>query len=349
MKFIILKNEFDDGHLNWASACSKHGVEYKIIDATKHSWLEDIFNESGVTAYLTCPPGRQALYKELYDEKIYILNKVLDLFVYPSYDEISVHENKKYLSYWLKANDLPHPSTLIFYNKKDAYNYIENTSMPIVAKMSIGASGKGVKVLTTRNIAEKYVKDIFGKGVRSAWGPNLKMGNFSNRLANIIKNPNRLKNRIQVYNMVYNEVQKGFCIFQEYITHEYEWRVVKIGDSYFGHKKVKQKNKASGTKGIIYDAPSEELLAFVENLCDRFGFNSMAVDLFEDGKGGYLINELQCIFGHVQEYICEKDGKPGRFMKRNGSWNFEKGFFNSNLSYDLRLSNVIELASKNIT
>jgi glutathione synthase/RimK-type ligase-like ATP-grasp enzyme len=345
MKFVILKNEFDDGHLNWASACKKYNVQYKIVDITNHSWLEDTLHEPELTAYLACPPGRQALFKELYDERIYILDKVLGQFVYPSYDEISVHENKKYLSYWLKANHLPHPATFVFYHKDEALRYIEGASLPIIAKMSIGASGKGVHVFKSRDNAVKYIDDIFGKGVRSAWGPNMKMGNFWGRLAKIIKNPSRLKKRIQVYKMVYNEVQKGFCIFQEYIKHDYEWRVVKIGDSYFGHKKVKQEDKASGTKGILYDTPPVDLLNFVGDLCEEAGFNSMAVDLFEDGKVGYLINELQCIFGHVQEYICEKDGNPGRFLKKNKNWHFEEGYFNSNLSYDLRLENVIELVS----
>ena len=72
----------------------------------------------------------------------------------------------------------------------------------------------------------------------------------------------------------------------------------------------------------------------------------MAVDVFEDGKNGYYVNELQCIFGHVQDHICEKDNEPGRFIKQNGNWVFEKGLFNTNLSYDLRLDNVLNLIKK---
>jgi len=69
----------------------------------------------------------------------------------------------------------------------------------------------------------------------------------------------------------------------------------------------------------------------------------MAVDLFEDGRGGYLVNEMQCIFGHVQDYICAQDNEPGRFILKEDSWVFEKGNFNTNLSYDLRLENLIGL------
>ena len=100
------------------------------------------------------------------------------------------------------------------------------------------------------------------------------------------------------------------------------------------------------TKGIEYIAPPGELLNMVRDICDKYGFRCMAVDLFEDGNGGYLINEMQCIFGHVQEYICEKDGVAGRFVDLNGNWEFESGMFNSNLSYDLRLQDIINILNR---
>jgi len=60
-----------------------------------------------------------------------------------------------------------------------------------------------------------------------------------------------------------------------------------------------------------------------------------------------LINELQAIFGHVQSYICEKNGKPGRLIYKKNKWQFEEGVFNSNLSYDLRIENAIALLKNN--
>jgi hypothetical protein len=142
-----------------------------------------------------------------------------------------------------------------------------------------------------------------------------------------------------------NEIQKDYIILQEFVQHSFEWRIVRIGDSYFGHQKVKVGEKASGTKGIDYISPPNELLDFVKDICLRYNFNSMAIDLFEVGKGGYLINEMQCIFGHVQAYICEHNGSPGRFLFKDDKWVFEAGLFNTNLSYDLRLGNVISLLS----
>lgn len=345
MKFGILKNEFDDNHDYWAKACTRFGHDFVVIDSLSAHWLE-LCVEGGVDAILGCPSGRETFYKEMYDEKIYILDKVLKMPVYPSYDETSIHENKKYLSYWLRSNNIPHPKTFVFYELKEALLFAETCKFPVVVKVNIGASGQGVEIIKTKERLIAYIGRAFSSGIRQNWGPNLKMGGIGKRLLKAILTPSIIKKRLTVYKKVYNEVQRNMVILQYYVEHSYEWRVVKIGDSYFGHQKVKQGDKASGTKGIDYIIPPDSLLNFVRELCEKHNFNSMAVDLFEDGEGGYLVNEMQCIFGHVQDYICEKEGKPGRLRFIGERWVFEEGFFNSNLSYDLRIQNVVNLIAQ---
>lgn len=342
LKWCILKNEFDDSYKNWINACEKYKQAFFVVNLTGYNWFSEI-NSINFDGFLTCPPGRESVYKQLYDERIYIIDKIMQKFCYPSFNEISLHENKKYLSYWLDANKIPHPKTFVFYNKLEALNFINKTKLPLVSKFNIGASGKGVIIFRDISKLTKYIESAFTVGLRRNWGPNLRMGAWFDRIKNIINNPSHIKNRIEAYKKVYNDIQKGFIILQEYIPHNYEWRIVKIGNSYFGHQKIKIGDKASGTKGIKYAIPPLKYLNIIKDLCDKYHFNSMAVDAFEDNSGGLLINEMQTIFGHVQSYICEKNGNPGRFIFRNNSWEFEEGMFNSNLSYDLRLENAIGL------
>ena len=345
MNFGILKNEFGDNHLFWSRSCEDFDIDYTVIDMLSSNWLDEI-KSGDFDAFLACPPGMETLYKNMYDEKIYILDKVLSYFVYPSYDEISIHENKKYLSYWLKAVNLPSQGTYVFYHKTEANLFIETCNFPIVGKINIGAGGRGVKVLYNKSSLSKYIKKAFGEGLTQKWGPNLRMGSFGSRILSIIKDPVKILNRLAVYKRTKNEVQKNYVILQDFVSHTFEWRIVKIGDSYFGHQKIKDGEKASGTKGVSYVSPPDQLLNFVRNICIKHNFNSMAVDVFEDGNGGYFINELQTIFGHVQDYICEQNGEPGRFIFKKNKWEFEAGLFNNNLSYDLRLKDVIQLLSK---
>ena len=349
MHFVILKNEIQQSHHHWEEACKAFSLDYSILDLTSDNWLEEV--KRSITEevhYLACPPGVSSLFKEMYDERIYVVSEILKQRIYPSFESVLIHENKRLLSYWLKANSIPHPSTHVFYNLTEASEFIEKSSYPIVAKTNIGASGNGVKFLKNRRECHRYLKHAFSRrGIRQKIGPNLKMGDFPKRFINFVQNREYRETRMSVYRAIYNDPQKDFVIFQEFIEHEYEWRIVRIGNAYFGHQKVKIGDKASGTKGIDYISPPGELLDFVKGICEKHDFFTMAVDLFDNPNGsGYLVNELQCIFGHVQEYICAKNGRQGKFEKMNNEWHFIEGLYNKNLSYDERLKQYISKYSE---
>jgi len=346
MRVGILRNENPDSARKWVIACTKVNIHYNVIDLTSYNWLNEI-QEEDYDFFLLRPSGNLSHFKTLYDERLYILTKVLGYQTYPSYEETLIYENKKFLSYYLDANNIPHPKTWVFYSKQEALNFVTNYAKPLVAKTSIGASGSGVYILKTISQAEKHISKAFStKGIKRSFGPNRSTGSPSKWAKKAIKSPAFFKKKLKKYLTTYKYGERDFVIFQEYIPHDYEWRMVKIGNSYFGHQKVKQGDKASGTKGIDYVAPPENLLNFTKNLCNKHNYQFMAVDLFEDGKEGYLVNELQTIFGHVQDYILAVDGKPGRYLYKNNQWVFEAGDFNTNESFDLRLETAIELYKK---
>ena len=347
-RLSILKNESDDDHLMWVAACQKKEKAFTVIDMSRQDWMDAVI-KNRADYYLAVPSGTVSYFKTMYDERLYVLNKVLGLPVYPGFDEIVFHENKRMLSYWLMAHNLPHPQTNVFYKKNDALSFLTSTAFPVVAKTNIGASGKGVKILKDKTAAIDYLNNaLSGSGIQQRTGPNLKMGRIFSRLVYSLKNPAHILKRINIYHAISEDAQKHFVIFQEFIPHDFEWRIVRIGSSFFGYKKMKIDDQCSGRKGYIYEPPPEDLLDFVKTLCDQYQLNCMAVDLFEDGRGGYLINEMQTAFGHVQDHICEKNGMPGRFIYSDDNWQFEPGMYNTNLSYDLRLENVLEMLESNI-
>ena len=157
-----------------------------------------------------------------------------------------------------------------------------------------------------------------------------------------IQSPEYLFKKLKLYRERDQDIQKNVVLIQQYIPHDYEWRCAKIGESYFAYKKLRIGYKASGSKQFEYGAPPLELLDFTKNLCEKFNFNFMAIDIFYV-NGKILVNELQTIFGHKNSYICKVDDKPGRYVYKNNQWYFEAGDFNTNESYDLRLKTVIDL------
>jgi glutathione synthase/RimK-type ligase-like ATP-grasp enzyme len=266
--------------------------------------------------------------------------------VYPSLQEIYVYENKRYLSYWLKAKAVPHPETHVFYHQDEAMQFVRSARLPLVAKLNIGASGNGVVILKDRSSADDYVERIFGEGVSARTGPRVDKGKMMQRTFYMLTHPTKLRARLSKYKSVAANPQKGFCIFQEFIPHTFEWRVVRIGDSFFAHKKMVKGEKASGSLIKGYDNPPLSLFDFSKEITDRVQFRSQALDIFETADGRYLVNEMQCIFGQSDPYQMLVDDKPGRYIHVNGQWIFEEGMFNQNESFNLRLKDVLFLLGR---
>lgn len=342
-KLAILTNERPDDHYLWVAACEerKDALEYTVIDLTSSDWLEKI--QSKKFDYLLTKSSCQTnLFKQLYDERLSILVNELKFHAFPTLEEVLIYENKRYFSFWLDAHDIPHPDTRIFYSKKEAVKFISTCKFPVVGKMNIGASGHGVEILHDKTAAEKYINEIFTKGKTSKTGPNISKGDLLKRIVNKLKNPSYIVNRFKIYSAIASDIQKGYVILQEFIPHDFEWRVVRIGDSFFAHKKLLKKDKASGSLLKGYVNPPMELLDFVKEITDRFGFYSQAVDIFEPVEKNYLVNEMQCIFGQSDPYQMLVNEKPGRYINKGGRWVFEEGMFNQNESYNLRLEHVLE-------
>jgi hypothetical protein len=343
----ILRNENSDDHQGWVRACEEYQeqIDCEIVDLTASNWLNNLTTKR-FDILLARPPALTGLYKQLYDERIFLIDNVLKIPIYPSPIEIYIYENKRFFYSWLGANNIPHPKTTILYNKREAVQFVERQVFPIVAKVNIGASGSGVKILRTKEDALRYIEQSFShKGAPRRWGPNTGRGGFLRRGFHYILQPGDIPKRISRYRTVKEDKQKGFVIFQEYIPHDFEWRIVAIGDSYFAHKKMKIADKSSGSLLKNYDNPPLYLFDFAKRIMEKYNFKSQAIDVFEVARESFLINEMQCIFGQSDPDQMLVNGEPGRYTY-NDKWVFEKGDFGRNECYNLRISHILSLLGR---
>jgi len=351
IKLAILKNEVPDDHILWEKACEemRYAIDYSIIDVTKNDWLEKIQSGS-FSGLLVTPTGYTTVFKTLFDERMKILNSVCRIPIFPSLEEILIYENKKYFSYWLKANKIPHPKTDVFYFENEASAFLNTVTYPIVAKTNIGAGGSGVIFIANRKEGENYIRHVFsGKGIGRRAGPKWRKKGFFTRVLAKLMRPGELKLKLSKYKIARSEVQKDFVLFQEFIPHEYEWRCVRMGDSYFAHKKMVNDGMASGSLLKGYETPPFDLLDFVKEITDRHNFLSQAVDVFVTADGSYLVNEMQCIFGQSDPFQMLINGEPGRYRFIDENWIFESGDFNKHESFLLRLETFIKILNEKTT
>ena len=347
-KLVILKNEDPYDHLSWVKSCESiaEQINFSVVDITESNWLDQILLHNPDLCLLK-PSGKTMLYRDLYEERIEILVKELGLSVFPSLGEVKIYENKRYFAYWAKANNIPHPKTYVIYNKKEAREFVRSVEYPLVGKMNIGASGNGILVIKDNINLSKYVEKAHNQGIASRTGPKLNKGNIVKRLWKKVLNPSEFINRLKTYKAIATDKQIGYVILQEFVPHQFEWRIVRIGDSFFAHKKIKIGDKASGSLKKEYGNPPLKLLSLVKEITDKFKFFSQAVDVFETNNGDFLINEMQCIFGQSDPHQMIIDGNPGRYYWDNTDWIFEEGDFNTNQSYDLRLKYILDILYHN--
>ena len=329
MKIGIL-NSFNKDYLLYAKACKQLGVEYQVIDFIGKDWLRNCM-ESNCDGFLARPPCDYPERKAMYDERINFLSRQIGKPVYPGVDECFFYENKRALVNWLDYYKLPHPHTVVLSSRKEAMDYIKTAKYPFVSKRSIGSSASGVIIVKSKFKAKLLVNQFFGWLVPGFTFGKLYWSWFKKKwlLPSL------------------GTEQKHYMIAQDFCDVRWEHRIIRIGNTFLGYKKIVGKHGfASGTGLAQWGAPPRELLDMVREITDKFNFRSMAMDIFETKDGQYLINEMQALFGNRDRSQMTIDGKDGCYVWENGDYHFKDGYYNIQRCYELRVLDFIETLKK---
>ncbi len=324
MKLGILQS-FQHFHKLYMAACNELGVAYELIDIMAPNWLETV-RASDCAGFLCRPDYKIQERKTMYDERLYIMTHFLGRRMYPSYDELFLYENKRMCAYWLEMQGFPRAETRIFYRKKDYFDYLQQAPFPLIFKSNIGAGAKGVMVVRSNAFAKLVGHLTFGFG-----NPHLTPGYPTVFTGNYLKFPS------------ISAMQRHFLYVQKFEKIKWEWKIVRIDDAYFGHRKLLRGDFASGTHLKAWGQPPDELLFLVKDICDRGRFWSMGVDILETTDGRFLVNELHSLFGQPLPYLMLVDNKPGRLVLKEDHFVFEEGNFTAHESYLQRVQHFLKI------
>ena len=328
VKIGILDSFTDVARDNLIEACQELGVDHEVVDILSADWL-DIVRSSNCDGYFPSPSDRYEEQNAVYMERVYFLNQEMGLPIYPSYRELRLYENKRNMDAWLDLHGLPHPPTRVFIKKDEALTFVKNTDYPLVFKANVGSSARGVSIVRSRREAVHIVHKIFGR-----ISPNHAKGYIKPK-------PGRLIRATQS-----GRAQRHYVIIQDLMDVKWEWRLIRIGESYFGHQKLLRGQFASGSDLVGWVKPPDHLLRLAKEVFDRGEFRCMAMDVFETENGQFLINELQTVFGSYDDSQMYIDGTPGRFLEREGKFVFDEGVFNRCGSCLLRVEDFLRQLGK---
>lgn len=291
-------------HQFYINACHELRINYEVIDIRHSDWIARI-SASPCNVYLVWPTIYKPIQKQFWDERLQVLSHSLGKKVYPSVDILSLYESKRKTRDWLLANSLQHPRTYVFFDQCEARESIQHFDFPIICKTDQGAASSGVYVVRNRRDAMRLTNKAFGAGIS-------------------------LKNRGRY------DRHAGYIIFQEYLPNCKEWRIIRVGDSYFCRYKLKRGDFHSGSGDIVWAQPPKQLLETTRTVSEKFEVPNINVDFFETEDGRFLINEIHALWGGK---VIEDPDLEGRYLyeENTGEWRFEKGDFFRNRCANLRL------------
>ena len=312
-------------------SCQELGVDYQMVDIFSSNWIENIKAASDCDGFF-CPSNclSQEL-KTIQDERYYFVSQVMKRPIYPDFTGLYIHESKRNMAAWLEINGYPHAKTRCFTRRDEALDYLDNCNYPIVTKSNVGAGASKVIIIKSKSEAKQMANKCLNESRFSflCSGFAYKMRFHRWYMPSMRDRRNR---------------QKNYFIVQDFVKDvKHEWRILKIGNSYFGHQKLLNGQFASGSGLVGWVAPPRELLDMVRELCEKGGFPCMDVDIFETKDGQYSINELQAFFGSYLDYQMSIDGHHGRYIWNGTDFVFEEGDFNVLGSTKLKIEHFISI------
>jgi glutathione synthase/RimK-type ligase-like ATP-grasp enzyme len=324
-----------DSYELYIKACQGLNVDYEVVDILSSKWMDNV-RKSDCDGFLVRPSCHYDVWKRMFDERLYFIERKLNKLIYPTYDELFMYENKRLMAYFLESHGIPCPKTHVFYDRDEALTFLENAAYPVVFKTHIGATATGVEILKTKRQAERLIKRVFSIG----YGRKIRVS-----LKGLLKHKIMVPGCNPAY---YLEREYKVALLQQYLPNVSEWRMIRIGDSYFGYQKLKHGEFHSGGHLDGWFDPPDSLLMFTKKVCDLGEFTSMALDVFEPQGGEYYVNELQCVWGSYNPSQMYINGKPGRYRynQTRCDWVFEEGLFNQNGSCNLRVEHFLEIINK---
>ncbi|MBU2922163.1 hypothetical protein KO504_12490 [Winogradskyella psychrotolerans] len=300
-------------HSNYIRAFQELNISYRVIDFFSKDWLDDL-KLKPIDFLIARPSVQYTPWKDMFDNRLKLLNDSINIPVFPNYNELWIWESKLRTLDWLKVNNLPHPTSLIFYDFEELIQYSKTCKYPIVYKASSGSGASGVKILNNPSQLKSVAKKVFNSGIRS-------------------------------YRKHKLDKEHGSVILQGYLEDVKEWRIIRIGDYYFGFEKLKNGQFHSGSQNFGYGMPPQECLNLVKLVTDTFNFKYVDIDIFVTQQGEFLINEIQPYFGQKDDReLLQIEGESGRlsFNIITKTWDFEKGEFCKNNLCNLRVLEMIK-------
>ena len=304
---------------NWIAYCEKKNINYDLLNCYNDDIITQL-KRKGIS-HLFWHFSHNSPCDVLMARNVIYSATQMGIKTFPNFNTCWHFDDKVSQKYLLEAVNAPVALSHVFYNQKEARNWLKNcANFPIVFKLRRGAGSYNVWLVRDYREGIKYANTMFKKGKHPTPGylsdVNNKLviaENISGFFKKIKKAPNFFKVIKQGKKGFPKE--KGYVLFQDFIPGNTEdIRVSVIGDKTWCFKRKVRKNdfRASGSGVVDYsikDIPID-LIESSHKLSKELATQSVAFDYVKDIDGFFRIIEIS--YGFVGEAVFNC---PGYFNK----------------------------------
>lgn len=323
---------------HWIEYCQKHNIQYKIVNAYSNDIIEQVADCDIFMWYHSLNQYKDYLFAK---QLLYIIGVKMGKITYPDFNTCWHYDDKIGQKYLLESIGAPTIPTHIFYQRKNALEWIKKTTYPKVFKLRSGASSKNVHFVKNARQAKKLVNKAFSFGFQR----NSHFIRIRKRWIQIFRGNCTLKWFLKgiitpySYNDRFEKKEIGYVYFQDYLpNNDFDIRVFVVGNKAFAIKRMNRENdfRASGSGILIYDKREidETCIKIAFDTSRKLRMQSVAFDFLRDTNGRWAITEIS----------YRRDNKHNGIL---GYWTDDLQWHNCNNInvYDWLIENVIDKAN----
>ena len=284
----------------WIEYCKKNNIDYKIVNVYDSDIVEQVADCDAFMWH-----HHHANYKDvLFAKQLLFSLQSAGKVVFPDFNTGWHFDDKVGQKYLLESIGAPLVPSYVFYTKKEALEWIEQTDFPKVFKLRGGAGSQNVKLAHTAAEAKRFARKSFGKGFpQYSKIDNLKERFRKWRLGktdfkDVLKGVVRFFDVPAFAKM--HAPEKGYVYFQDFIpNNNFDTRIVVIGGEYaVAEKRFIRKGdfRASGSGVFSYESIDLNAVKIAFEIAEKLSTQSVAFDFIYD-NGNPLIVEISYCFG----------------------------------------------------
>jgi glutathione synthase/RimK-type ligase-like ATP-grasp enzyme len=306
----------------WIDYCEVNKIPLKLVDFYDSNIIEDLRECKAVMWHFSHMGHKDFLMAK---QLIYALQQS-GMKVFPDFNTMWHFDDKVGQKYLLEQAQVPLVKTWVFYDLKNALQWVNDSQFPKVFKLRGGAGSVNVKLVRTEEQGKKLVKKAFGKGFKNSslvpFSEVLKK--FKGGKASSIELAKSFARIFIPTNFSkMNGRERGYVYFQDFIPNNlYDIRIIVIDGKAFGLKRFVRENdfRASGSGDFAYEreAFDERCIRISFDTSAKLQLQCAAYDFVFDEKNTPLIVEVSYGFsaevydpcpGYWDEELTWHEGK----------------------------------------